>query len=306
MSELRVTVVIPVHDRAHLLRRAIDSVRAQGIDDWELLVVDDASVDGPDAVVAGLADGRVRLVRLEENRGAPVARNRGIELARGRFVAFLDSDDEWLPGKLERQLTMLEGDDRPDAVISGFHERSPEGERTFIPPAGVLPYDRLIAGPRSWLTTGTIVVRTELARRVRFDESLAAYQDWDVLVRLARVGVVVADPIPLLIKHHHAAPRIYSGARRHRALVAAAGKYAEEIRRRPDAARRWAYRLALAHLELGELDAARARLAEALALDPDDADLRRLATAARIGVPALRGYLWLRHRFPSLRRSPSR
>jgi len=103
-----VSVVIPTYNRAELLTRAIDSVLAQTYDDFELLVVDDGSTDDTEAVVTAYDDDRVRYLAHETNRGANPARNTGIEAAEGEFVAFLDSDDEWRPRKLEAQLDRLE------------------------------------------------------------------------------------------------------------------------------------------------------------------------------------------------------
>ncbi|MDE3115120.1 MAG: glycosyltransferase family 2 protein, partial [Pseudomonadota bacterium] len=101
------SVVIPVYNRAELLRSALESVRAQSCQDFEIVVVDDGSTDDPAKTVAAFADPRIRCVR-QNNRGASAARNRGIALARGRFVAFLDSDDCFLPHHLERMAKLLE------------------------------------------------------------------------------------------------------------------------------------------------------------------------------------------------------
>ena len=105
-----VSVVLPTYNRAALLPRAVESVIAQTYGDWELIVVDDGSTDETAAVVSAygtkLGD---RFVYLrQENRGSSAARNRGIEASRGRFVAFLDSDDEFAPTKLARQLALFE------------------------------------------------------------------------------------------------------------------------------------------------------------------------------------------------------
>ena len=102
----KVSVVIPTHDRAHLVGRAIRSVLAQTFQDFEIIVVDDCSVDNTKEVVQSLADSRIRYLRHEINRGGSAARNTGIGAARGEWIAFLDSDDEWLPKKLEKQLEM--------------------------------------------------------------------------------------------------------------------------------------------------------------------------------------------------------
>ena len=100
-------------NRAAPVRRAIESVLAQTCQDFEIIVVDDGSTDGTAAAVETFADRRITLIRHEQNRGGSAARNTGIRASSAAYVAFLDSDDEWLPTKLERQLEVFErSDDR--------------------------------------------------------------------------------------------------------------------------------------------------------------------------------------------------
>lgn len=105
-----VSVIMPSYNARPYLEKAIASVMAQTMPDWELIVIDDASVDGSFALAKQLQqkDSRIQVLRNEVNSGAARARNRGITLARGRYIAFLDSDDIWCPEKLERQLCALE------------------------------------------------------------------------------------------------------------------------------------------------------------------------------------------------------
>src|SRR5215207_1289449 len=107
-TEPAVSVVLPTYNRAPLLGRSIQSVLGQSYGDFELLVIDDGSTDGTDGVVAAFGDPRVRYVQLERNRGAGAARSVGIRMSRGRFLAFQDSDDEWLPSKLMKQMSAFE------------------------------------------------------------------------------------------------------------------------------------------------------------------------------------------------------
>lgn len=104
-----VSVIMPAWQAAATLAAAIASVQAQSLVDWELLLVDDASDDQTVAIAAALAaaDTRIRVLRQPSNRGTAQARNRGIHAARGRYIAFLDADDLWLPDKLERQISFM-------------------------------------------------------------------------------------------------------------------------------------------------------------------------------------------------------
>ena len=109
-SEPRVTVVIPTYNRAKVILRALETAFAQTYRNLEIIVVDDGSTDDTTAVLAPYWE-RIHYIH-QSNQGASAARNRGIQEATGEFIAFLDSDDEWLPAKLERQIELLEA--RPD------------------------------------------------------------------------------------------------------------------------------------------------------------------------------------------------
>jgi len=98
------SVIVPTHNRAHLLGRAIRSVLDQTYQDFELIVVDDASSDNTGAVVATFAVPRIYYLRHEENRDSAAARNTEIKVAKEKYVAFLDSDDEWLAEKMLKEI----------------------------------------------------------------------------------------------------------------------------------------------------------------------------------------------------------
>ena len=115
-----VSIVMPTYNRADTIGRAIDSVLRQTLQDWELLVVDDGSTDATCALVEGL-DVRIKLIR-QENRGCYVARNNGLRNSRGRYITFLDSDDEWQPYFLEITLAFLKWSPTDQFVMTSFLE----------------------------------------------------------------------------------------------------------------------------------------------------------------------------------------
>lgn len=114
MSEL-VSVIVPVYNAEKFIREAMDSVRAQTYENWELLLVEDGSSDGSVDVITGYIaktqETRIRLIRQPSNQGAARARNRGVREAVGRYIAYLDADDLWMPEKLEHELRFMEEKD---------------------------------------------------------------------------------------------------------------------------------------------------------------------------------------------------
>ena len=107
MSNL-VSIIMPSYNTGSFIRETIESVLAQSYSDWELIIVDDCSTDNTDDVVSQyLADERIRYIKNETNSGAAVSRNRALREARGKWIAFLDSDDLWMPEKLEKQLSFM-------------------------------------------------------------------------------------------------------------------------------------------------------------------------------------------------------
>ena len=158
--ETRVSVIIPLFNKAPYVRRALESVSAQRFADFEVIVVDDGSTDAGAQMVAAYDDHRVRLIR-QENLGPGAARNRGIKEARGEFVAFLDADDEWLPEYLEESVSLLDGYGPDVATVS----------------SGYFSYPGSASTESTWrgrgLTTGLIRLTPE--SDTRFVVSLSAY-----------------------------------------------------------------------------------------------------------------------------------
>ena|SRR5690606_25332519 len=108
-----VGIITPIHNCSDFLEKTIQTVLSQTYQDWEMIMVDDCSTDQSLAIAQRYAaqDGRIKVLKLEQNSGAAVARNTAIEAAQGRYIAFLDSDDLWLPNKLETQLQFMKEND---------------------------------------------------------------------------------------------------------------------------------------------------------------------------------------------------
>lgn len=109
-NEALVSIVMPAYNSGKFIGKAIDSVIAQTYRNWELIVVDDASTDNTAGVVDKYTkkDSRIKYHRLDKNSGAAVARNTAVKLARGKYMAFIDSDDIWFPEKLTKQISFMD------------------------------------------------------------------------------------------------------------------------------------------------------------------------------------------------------
>lgn len=114
-----ISIIVPVYNAEKFIDATINSVLNQTYTDWELLLVNDCSKDGSVEKIKSFSDSRIRLIEQPENKGAYAARNRGLKEAKGRFIAFLDSDDLWEPEKLSKELTFMQEEDA-GFVFTGY------------------------------------------------------------------------------------------------------------------------------------------------------------------------------------------
>jgi hypothetical protein len=189
-----VSVVIPVHDRPEALEKALASALAQRFDGtMEIVIVDDASrIPVPDR-----DEPRLRIVRHEVNRGAAEARNTGIREARGEFIAFLDSDDVWEPGKLAAQLDMMRSG--PADLIGVFTPYAfvHRPQKRIGPPGDVDDWFFYFLGGCRVGPGSTLLFRRSLATAIGDqDPSLPRFEDWDWLLRAAQLGRFALVPGP--------------------------------------------------------------------------------------------------------------
>lgn len=210
MTAPTISVIIPTHNRAHLLPRAIDSVLVQLHAPDEIILVDDGSTDDTPAILAAYEarHKRMSVITLPSNRGAPVARNTGAHAASGDLLAFLDSDDSWQPEKLALQVPLLGRNPGSPAAFTGFRFVHPDGrDRRSHPPTLVTASDLY---PRNVLggTSSALIRRDAFMRSGGFLPDMPSCQDWELWLRLAQFGPLVALPNPLVDYHFDAQSRI--------------------------------------------------------------------------------------------------
>ena len=184
----KVTVFIPVYNREAYIGTAIESILRQSFPQFELLLVDDGSTDHSVEVLRSYDDPRIRVVCNESNRGIPYTRNRGLELARGEYIALLDSDDTAQPDRLRKQVAFL--DHHPDHVqVGGWKQAMDEHGRLLKkrkrqPTAPADIQAQLLF--RCSLTNTTLMGRTAVLREYGYRNSFPVCEDYDLHVRLAK------------------------------------------------------------------------------------------------------------------------
>ena len=133
--EQLVSIIMPSYNTGGLIQKSIESVLAQTYQNWELIIVDDCSKDNTDEVVDGIKDSRIKYLKNEKNSGAAVSRNRALREATGKWIAFLDSDDLWLPDKLEKQIGFMESNSYHFSYTK-YEEMNAEGVETGVTVSG--------------------------------------------------------------------------------------------------------------------------------------------------------------------------
>ena len=208
-----VSVIIPTYNRGWILKEAVDSVLSQDCNGFELIVVDDGSTDNTQDVLYPYR-GKIKVIR-QENKGVSAARNKGIASSSGTYIAFLDSDDLWLPGKLEAQLEFFRNN--PDALICQTEELWVRNGRRVNPGKR----HKKISGfffekslELCMVSPSAVMVRRELFNMAGlFDESLPACEDYDMWLRINCRHPVYLIDIPLILKrggHNDQLSRMHS------------------------------------------------------------------------------------------------
>ncbi len=201
VMETMVSIIIPTYNRANVIKRAIDSVLRQTYDSYEVVVVDDGSTDETGSVIAGIQDARIRYIALKENQGVAHARNIGIREARYDYIAFLDSDDEWLLDKLELQMRLFQNSTEDIGMVyCRMGGLTRDGKERFVCPAQYFSRE-LLEGEmfrfllrQNVIGTPTVIVRKDCLDQVGgFKETIQCLEDWEWILRIAgkwKIGFV--------------------------------------------------------------------------------------------------------------------
>ena len=205
MPEIKVSVIIPTYNRAKLIKRSIQSVLNQTYQDFEIIVVDDGSADDTKSVVESFNNPKIRYIRHDINKGQSAARNTGIKNAKGKYIAFQDSDDEWLPEKLEKQMSCFESPSSHSGIVYCGLWRIKGKNISLIPSLSVSPKDGDIHPficRGNYISMPTVVCKTECFTKAGlFDEKFHHSEDWELMIRLSRYYRVKYINEPLVISH---------------------------------------------------------------------------------------------------------
>ena len=201
-SEVKVSVIIPTYNRDWAIRRSLESVLTQTFQDFELLIIDDGSTDQTQSILQAFQDPRIKITRTE-NQGISNARNCGIQQAKGEWIAFLDSDDEWLPHKLQAQWE--------------YHQKRPElkiihGEEIWIRQEVRVNPKNKHAKSGGWIfqkclslcliSPSAVMIHREVFSQVGyFDPQMLVCEDYDLWLRITPFYQVGFIPEPIIKKY---------------------------------------------------------------------------------------------------------
>lgn len=185
-----VSVVLPTYNRAGSIHMSVESILSQTFQDFELIIVDDGSTDDTEAVIHTIDDSRVKYIKCDRNYGATHARNVGIQIASGQYVAFQDSDDQWLPEKLRKQVEVLHSAKKNVGVVYNAYWRVIDNKRIYMPVdipntenANAILAELFFL----FVATPTVLVKKEcFGRSGVFDERLSRLQEWELWIRMSQ------------------------------------------------------------------------------------------------------------------------
>lgn len=272
-----VSVILPTRNRADLIGRSIRSVLSQSFRDFELIIVDDNSSDNTADVVRGFHDDRVIYDRLPANKGAAAARNRGVELAKGRIIAFQDDDDEWIQGKLEKEVKVFEENTYPDLGIVFTNmwvigkKISELSRPALLRPADGFVFNDALFGRLKDIGIQTALIRRKVFEKVGgFDENFPRWIDHEFFIRASRHFLFYQIDEPLVNWHASSSGIASNKMNKAVAMKTLLEKYADDYNRPANKKRLAAFHYDLGHdlCAMGESGEGRHYLLRSIGADP--------------------------------------
>lgn len=195
------SVIIPTYNRANLIKNTVESVLAQSYKDFEVIVIDDGSADNTGEIVGGIKDERVKY-HYKKNEERCIARNTGTQMAKGKYVGFLDSDDAYYPNHLQTALEVIEKYGEPEAIHLGYEIR--DDESGSVKTIDNLPETAKEILPKgNYLSCNGIVLRSDIAKKHLFNPNLTAHEDYELWLRISsRYPIYCDNRITSVITEH--------------------------------------------------------------------------------------------------------
>jgi glycosyltransferase involved in cell wall biosynthesis len=200
MLNPKVSIVIPTYNRADFLPKAIQSVLSQTYRDWEIIIVDDGSTDNTEEIVKGYNESRIRYIAHKSNLGISAARNTAIKNSKGKYIALLDSDDEWFPEKISYQMNIFQKKDSECGVVctSGHMIEDDKKIRVKVIPANLDNfYEKFLFENIIWCSS--VLIKKECFEKLGlFDEHLKSCEDWEMWIRISKYYKFIFLKTPLI------------------------------------------------------------------------------------------------------------
>ena len=256
---MQISVIIPTYNRARiLLPRAIQSVLNQTLEDFELIVVDDSSVDETESVVKSFNDPRITYFRRNQNGGIGAARNDGIRLSSAPYVTFLDSDDEYLPGYLSHAVACISQSDNTVGICWGSYNIRDDktGIETTVlwNPKKPYGYTDFLKSIKIGTSAG-VTIKRDCFKTVMFDESLRVAEDTDFFLRLVQNYTFTTFEGSFLIFHHHEQARLRDNVAEHAEAYGIILKKNEQaILSSPELIEKWVYKVMWLNYHAGKIE----------------------------------------------------
>lgn len=286
-SDPFVSIIIPTYNRARLLGRAVQSILNQTYPNFEIIVVDDCSKDATENVVKSFCDNRIRYIRHKKNRGAVEARNTGIKAARGEYIAFQDSDDEWLPRKLEKQMKAFEiGSPNLGVVYTSFWLVD-RGRAYYSPPSFMKKTDGKIHDvllEYNLINTPTAVVRKECFEKAGMFENLPRLQEWGLWLRISKYYSFghINEPLVKAYRQRDSISRNMNAFIMARKYIL--DKYFDEISKKPKLLGKHYFEIGTFLCLNGQIEAGRNYFFKAIRINPFNAKLLLSTLASIFGL----------------------